>query len=142
MKISRKPTPPRPTAPSRPSRLVTADMALARAKISGMGLVGPTGYPSCLREDRQRREISGTGSGRITTATPVSSAGCATPSNAMAATAVSYPELSRNRTSPEPVARTTARHASVSPPVLTTQPAPESAVATECTSRCSRAGAE
>jgi hypothetical protein len=41
-----------------------------------------------------------------------------------------------------PVARTTARHASVSPPVLTTQPAPESAVATEWTSRCSRAGAE
>lgn len=39
-----------------------------------------------------------------------------------------------------PVARTTARHVSVSPPVLTTQPAPESAVATEWTSRCSRAG--
>ena len=39
MKISRKPTPrPRPTAPSQPSRLVTADTALARAKISGMGL--------------------------------------------------------------------------------------------------------
>jgi hypothetical protein len=31
MKISRKPTPPpRPTAPSRPSKLVTADTALAR----------------------------------------------------------------------------------------------------------------
>jgi hypothetical protein len=44
MKISRKPTPPpRPTAPSRPSRLVTADTALARAKISGMGLGGPEG---------------------------------------------------------------------------------------------------
>ncbi len=37
MKISRKPTPrPRPTAPSQPPRLVTADTALARA--SGMGL--------------------------------------------------------------------------------------------------------
>jgi hypothetical protein len=33
MKISRRPTPPpRPTAPSRPSRLVTADTALARAR--------------------------------------------------------------------------------------------------------------
>jgi hypothetical protein len=42
MKISRKLTPPRrPTAPSRPSRLVTADTAFARAKISGMGLGGP-----------------------------------------------------------------------------------------------------
>ena len=30
MKISRKPTLPRPTAPSRPSRLVTADTAVAR----------------------------------------------------------------------------------------------------------------
>ena len=45
MKISRKPTPPRPTAPSRPSRLVTADTALARAKISGMGLGGPNWLP-------------------------------------------------------------------------------------------------
>ena len=34
MKISRKPTPPpRPTAPSRPSRLVTADTSLAGAQI-------------------------------------------------------------------------------------------------------------
>ena len=41
MKISRKPTRPRPTAPSRPSRLVTADTALAHGKISGMGLGGP-----------------------------------------------------------------------------------------------------
>src|SRR5215217_8335960 len=32
---------PRPTAPSRPSRLVTSGTALAHGKISGMGLGGP-----------------------------------------------------------------------------------------------------
>jgi hypothetical protein len=48
MKISRKPTPPpRPTAPSRPPWSVTADAALARAKISGMGLGGPERLVGC-----------------------------------------------------------------------------------------------
>jgi hypothetical protein len=102
MKISRKPTPPRPTAPSRPSRLVTADTALARAKISGMGLGGPNWLPELpeggssgagnlwdwIRRDHYR--YAGV-IGRL----------CQAFTNAMAATAVSYPELSRNRTSPE-----------------------------------------
>jgi hypothetical protein len=82
MKISRKPTPPRPTAPSRPSRLVTADMALARAKISGMGLGEPNWLPELPEGGSSVARNPGTGSGGITTATPVSSAGCATPANA------------------------------------------------------------
>jgi len=54
MKISRKPTPPpRPTAPSRPPRSVTADAALARAKISEMGLGGPERLVGCGGETRR-----------------------------------------------------------------------------------------
>ena len=46
MKISRKPTPPpRPTAPSRPSRLVTANTALARRLCLEMGLLPITRTP-------------------------------------------------------------------------------------------------
>ena len=55
MKISRKLTPPRPAAPSRPSGLVTADTALAVPRlISGMGLGGPT-------ENAARRQLARVG---------------------------------------------------------------------------------